>query len=137
MTILVIDAQGGGLGRTVIEKLIQAGVNAEIIGIGTNSLATSALLKAGANAAATGENAIIYNAARADIIVGGIGIICANAMLGEISPAMASAVSGSDAMKFLIPLNRCKIQVCGMSEQSLPVKVENTVREIKEYIEFL
>ncbi|GHU82086.1 hypothetical protein FACS1894191_8900 [Clostridia bacterium] len=135
MTILVVDAQGGGLGRALIEKLIRSGVDAEIIGVGTNSLASSALLKAGASAVATGENAVVHNAARADIIAGGIGIVCANAMLGEITPAMASAISGSEAIKVLIPLNRCKIQVCGVTDQPLPVKLDYAVSDITSLID--
>lgn len=130
MTIMVVDAQGGGLGRSLIEKLKQSGVDGEIIGVGTNSLATSALLKAGAGAVATGENAVIYNAGRADIITGGIGIVCANAMLGEITPAMASAISGSSAIKVLIPLNKCSIQICGVTDQPLPAKIDCAVNNI-------
>jgi hypothetical protein len=131
----VVDAQGGGLGKALIEKLKQARTDAEIIGVGTNSIASAALLKAGASAVATGENAVLYNAGRADIIAGGIGIVCANAMLGEISPLVASAISGSDAVKVLIPLNRCKIQVCGVPDQPLPVKIDNAVSTIHKLID--
>jgi len=134
LKILVVDGQGGGLGKALVEKLRTAKLAAEIIGVGTNSIATGALLKAGVDAAATGENAVIYNAGRADIIVGGAGILCANAMLGEITPAMAAAISQSEAVKLLIPLNRCKLKVCGVTEQPLPIRLDQAVAEIRQMI---
>lgn len=137
MTVLVVDGQGGGIGKSLIEAMLAAGISAEIIAAGTNSAATSAMRKAGASAAATGENAVVYNAARADIIMGGLGIIAANAMLGEISPAMAAAISGSNAVKVLLPLNRCNLRVCGASKEPLPVQIELAVAELRDAIERL
>ena len=96
MKILVIDGQGGGIGKNIIEQLLKSEINAEIIAVGTNSIASSSMLKAGAKAVATGENAVIYNAEDADYIVGPIGIISANAMYGEISPNMSAAISKRD-----------------------------------------
>lgn len=135
MRILIVDAQGGGLGRALAEKLIAAGLDAELIGAGTNSAATTALRKAGIAATATGENAIVYNSARADIIAGGIGIICADAMMGEISPRIAAAISSSGAVKVLIPLNRCNIRVSGAADVPLPAMLDAAVRDIREILE--
>jgi D-arabinose 1-dehydrogenase-like Zn-dependent alcohol dehydrogenase len=127
--ILVVDGQGGGLGRALVEKLKSAGL--EVTAAGTNAAATDAMRKAGADAVATGESAIVYNAARADIIAGGVGIIAANSMLGEISPAIAAAISGSDAMKVLIPIHRCRVRIAGVSDLSLTVNLESALNEIK------
>lgn len=134
MTILIVDAQGGGMGKALAEKLVQARLDAEIIGVGTNSMASAALRKAGLTATATGENAVIYNAAHADIIAGGIGILCANAMMGEISPKIAAAISQSPAVKVLIPLNRCNLQVCGLSDKPLSAMLDDAVADIRRLI---
>lgn len=119
MKIVVIDAQGGGLGKVIIEKLKERVHDVEIIALGTNVTATAVMKKAGAVQAATGENAIVYNAHRADIIIGGIGIIAANSMLGEITPKMAEAVSSSDALKVLIPIGKCHILIPGSQSYTL------------------
>lgn len=136
MTILIVDAQGGGLGRALIEKLISAGIgnHAEILAAGTNSQATASMRKAGAHACATGENAIIFNARKADIIAGGIGVIAANAMMGEITPAMAAAISASDAVKLLIPYGKCNFKIAGVADEPLAVKLDDAVAQIKRLI---
>lgn len=134
MTILILDAQGGGLGKALAERLLAEQLDAEIIGVGTNGAATAALRKAGLTATATGENAAIYNVGRADIITGGIGILCANAMMGEISPAIASAMACSAAVKVLIPLNRCNLRVAGVSGQTLPALLDSAVEEIRQLL---
>ena len=123
MRILVIDGQGGGLGRTLIEQARQALPEAEILAAGANALATQAMLRAGADAGATGENAVVYNAARADVILGALGIAFANAMHGEISPAMARAVSESEALKILIPVSRCNVLIAGVADQPMAQQV--------------
>ena len=115
MNILVIDAQGGGIGRQLVAELLRRMPSAEITAVGTNSLATSAMLKAGTVRAATGENAVVVNCRIADVIVGPIGIVMADALLGEITPAMAQAVAQSDARRILIPANRCDTLVVGVS----------------------
>jgi len=102
LNILVIDGMGGGIGKSIIEHIKSEIPNAIVTAVGTNSIATSAMLKAGANNGATGENAVIFNCAKADFIIGVTGIIFANAMHGEISPAMAAAVSSSSAHKILL-----------------------------------
>ena len=113
MKVLVIDAQGGGIGKQLVSALKQRIPEVVIMAVGTNFAATSAMLKAGADHAATGENAVVYNAARAGLILGPIGIILANGIWGEISPAMAAAVSGSEAVKILIPSSNCGVYVAG------------------------
>jgi len=115
MRIAVIDGQGGGLGKILVEK-IRAITSKEhvIVALGTNSVATANMLKAGADEGATGENAIKVNCKKVDIIFGAVGIIAANSMSGELTPEMALAVSESDARKILIPLNRCNITIAGV-----------------------
>ncbi|MBU5464431.1 DUF3842 family protein [Anaerotignum sp. MSJ-24] len=135
MVIMVVDGQGGGIGKALIERLKNAvGAEHELIAVGTNAMATMGMMKGGAKNIATGENAVIYNAKRADIIVGSIGIISANAMLGELSPAMAAAIGESDAVKILIPLNRCGLRVAGVATDSLPAMMDDAVRMVVDYI---
>ena len=132
--IMVLDSQGGGLGKAIIERFREKAPELEVIAVGTNSIASMAMLKAGAKAAATGENAVIYNAGQADIIIGGIGIIAANAMMGEISPGMALAVSSSKAVKLLIPQNKCNLRVAGVSGSTMAQRVEEVVKSALEII---
>lgn len=115
MKILVIDGQGGRLGRKLVESIRKACPDAEIMAVGTNSMATQAMMNANcANRLATGENAVIVACRTADIIVGPVGIAMADAMMGEISPAMANAVAGSSAFRVLIPVNLCNTYVAGV-----------------------
>ena len=130
MNILVIDGMGGGIGKVIIEQIKTTVDGAVITAVGTNSIATSVMLKAGAHNAATGENAVIYNAAKADYIIGVIGIIAANSMFGEVSPKMAAAVSSSPAHKILIPIDKCNITVVGVA----PVPVQMYISEIVKAI---
>lgn len=133
MRILVIDGQGGGIGSKLISELRESGLsNLELTAVGSNVLATNAMRKAGADAAATGENAVVYNAAHCDLILGPIGIISANAMFGEISPKMAAAVSESSAQKLLIPSPKCPIQVIGVENKPLALYLFEIVEKIKE-----
>ena len=112
--VLVLDGQGGGIGAQLTRLLAKELPDGwELLAVGTNVMATGAMLKAGAAQGATGENAVIHNAARADLILGPIGMIMANGIMGEVSPAMASAVSGSEAVKILIPTATCGIFVAG------------------------
>lgn len=132
MRIAVIDGQGGGIGKAIVEKFRQSfGNDLEIIALGTNSLATSLMLKAGANEGATGENAILYNVSKVDVILGPIGIIGANSLLGELTPNMAKAVAESPAKKVLIPMNRCHITVAGVENKPLPYYIEDAVNIVK------
>ena len=119
MKITVIDGQGGRIGKTVIEQIRAKHKNLELYAIGTNTAATAAMLKAGADFGATGENAVLVNAADADIIIGPVGIVIASALLGEITPAIATAVGASRAFKILVPVNRCNHFIAGCGENSL------------------
>ena len=117
MNILVIDGMGGGIGKSIIEHIKTEIFDIEITAVGTNSIATSAMLKAGADNGATGENAVIYNCTKADYIIGVLGIIIANSMHGEVSPKMAEAVSASSAYKILIPYGKCSVTVLGLEDK--------------------
>lgn len=119
MKVLVIDGQGGGVGKALVTALKNRLPGASLIALGTNATATTTMLRAGAPQGATGENAICYQCRTADIIVGVIGILHANALLGEISPAIASAISRSEARKVLIPLERCGLYVAGVASKTL------------------
>ena len=134
-TILILDGQGGGVGSQLV-KLLKPRLSGgcRLLCVGTNVAATAAMLKAGAAQGATGENAVVYNAARADLILGPIGVVLANGILGEVSPAMASAVSGSGAVKLLIPTTTCGVYVAGVEEcrleEYLRRAAELAVREL-------
>lgn len=128
LRIVVIDAQGGGIGRIVIEQLRQLVPGTEIAAVGTNAVATANMLKGGASAGATGENAVVWNASRCDIIIGPIGVFFANAMLGEITPAMAIALADSSAKKIALPVSKCNIHVMGTAEKPLVQYVEEAVQ---------
>ena len=130
MKILVIDGQGGKMGKAIVEQLVRAGHKDDVIAVGTNAVATAAMIKAGV-AGATGENPVKVNAAKADYIIGPMGIIAANSLLGEITPAMALAVSESGARKLLIPVSKCNIQVMGTVDKSM----NDYIMEICEYLD--
>ena len=129
--LLVIDGQGGRMGAALVSQCKAAGLGVQIIAVGANSAATAAMLKAGADAAATGENPVVVNARDADVILGPMGILTATALWGEITPAMAAAVSDSPAQKILIPVNRCAVTVVGVLEQSLGDYVRLAVEAAK------
>ncbi len=130
--VLVIDGQGGGLGRQLVSALVAACPEAELTAVGTNSLAANAMLKAGASRAATGENAVVVNCRRADVIVGPIGIVIADALLGEITPAMAAAVCQSGARRVLVPINHCENYVVGVPDQPVSQLVAAAAQKVKE-----
>lgn len=134
MKITVIDGQGGRIGRTIIEQLKEKHGNLELYAIGTNSIATSAMLKAGADYGATGENAVIVNATDSDIIVGPIGIVFANALLGEITPAIATAIGVSKAYKILIPVNRCNHYVAGCTDAPMSEYIKLAISKIESML---
>lgn len=134
MKITIVDGQGGRIGKSIIEQIKKKHSDLELYAIGTNSIATSAMLKAGADNGATGENAVIVNAADSDIIVGPIGIVFANALLGEITPAIATAVSASKAFKILIPVNRCNHYVAGCEEAPMGEYIRIAIEKIESMI---
>lgn len=130
MNILVIDAQGGGMGRMLVEGLKKALPEQLVTAVGTNALATSAMLRAGADQAATGENAIRVCSAKADIILAPIGMVLADAMLGEVTAEMAVAIGRSPAHKVLLPVSRCQTSVVGVAKMTMVEAVERAVTEV-------
>ena len=131
MNIVVIDGQSGRMGQLFSEKVRASGIDWPITAVGTNALATAAMLKAGATAGATGENPVLVACRRADVIVGPIGILAADAMLGEITPEMAVAVGRSDAKKLLLPVNQCGNLVAGTQVMSLSKVMEEGVELLR------
>nr|WP_325304185.1 DUF3842 family protein [uncultured Dysosmobacter sp.] len=135
MRILVIDAQGGGMGKQLVAAIRQGVPGAEITAVGTNSVATAAMRKAGADFSATGENAVVVACRRTDVIVGPVGITIADALLGEITPAMAVAVGQSSAKRVLIPFNHCDNIVVGVSNLSIGALIQETVAILRDLAE--
>lgn len=132
LRLAVVDGKGGGIGKALIERIKKESLNIDIIALGTNSAATANMIKAGADEGATGENAIIYNSSRVDIIMGVVAIIMANSMMGELSPKMALAIGESDALKILIPTSRCNIKIAMPEEYNLQQSIEYAVMKLKE-----
>ena len=132
MNILIIDAQGGGVGRQLVIAIRARFPDADITAVGTNAAATSAMMKAGASRAATGENAVVVCSRKADVIVGAIGIVIADAMLGEITPRMAAAVAQSGAKRILLPVSHCDNIVAGVAGQTVARLVDAAVQELEK-----
>lgn len=130
MNILIIDAQGGGIGKQIITAIKQNIPGAFITAVGTNTTATSVMLKAGADCGATGENAVIVGARKTDVIIGPIGIIVADSMFGEITPAMAMSIGQSNAKRILIPVNHCDNIVVGIRNLSIRELIEEVLIEL-------
>ena len=131
MNILVIDGQGGNLGRQLVKLISERLPGCALRAVGTNSIATANMLKGASIPAATGENAVIVGCRWADVIVGPIGIVIADALLGEVTPAMAAAVGQSAAVRVLIPLNRCETLVAGVSAASTADLIEDAIRKLE------
>ncbi len=132
MKVLVIDAQGGGIGKQVIAAIKRELPKIEIVAVGTNSMATAAMLKAGADHVATGENAVVVGCRTADFIVGPAGIVIADAMFGEVTPAMAMAIGQSPAKRLLIPVNHCDTIIVGIPDLSLGSLIAEVLKELKK-----
>lgn len=133
MKIAVIDGQGGGIGKHITEKIRKnLGRDIEIIALGTNSAATSMMLKAGANEGATGESAIVYTVDQVDVITGSLSIIIAHSMLGELTPSIAAAVSRSKAPKMLLPIGKNGVEIVGVQQEPLPHLIDMLVDNIKK-----
>ena len=130
MKIVVIDGQGGRLGCLLVEAVKSRLSQAQVYALGTNSVATAAMLKAGADFGATGENLVVRGVMDADGVLGPVGIVVANAILGEVTPAMAEAVGSCRAKKFLIPMNSCGVVVAGTEELPLPAYVARAVEAL-------
>ena len=134
---VVIDGQGGGMGRALVEQLKKNVPELHIRALGTNAMATAAMLKAGSDDGATGENAVIYNVHRAQLILGPVGILVSNGLLGELTPAMAAAIGESDAVKILLPSQRCGIRLAVGAPQPLQAYLVEAVRLVKEELRAL
>lgn len=134
MRFLVIDGQGGRLGKLLIEEIRKEFPGEEIMAVGTNATAASTMLKAGADEAATGENPVVVACRRADVIIGPIGIVIADSLLGEVTPKMAIAVAQSSAVRILIPMNRCDNLVAGVGSLSIAELAADAVRKLKETV---
>lgn len=132
--IVVIDGQGGRLGQTIIDTLVKANLEIELLAIGTNSIATQSMLKAGAKNGATGENPVVVAARDADVIVGPIGIVSADSLYGEVTPKMALAIGASNALKLLLPVSHCNNQVIGVKQISISEMATEVLDRIKAIV---
>ena len=132
--ILVIDGQGGQLGSQIVKELLAKFSQVQITAVGTNATATAAMMKAGAFQGATGENPVIVACRTADIIIGPIGIVITDALLGEVTPAMAVAVGQSAAARILIPMNKCQNMVAGVSSVPTSQLIQDAVSKVGQYL---
>ena len=130
MKVVIIDGQGGKIGSLLTSRLKKENGRFELYAIGTNSIATVAMIKAGADFGASGENPVVVNCRDADIIAGPIGIITADSLLGEVTPAMAVAVGQSQAQKVFLPINRCNNHIVGAKDMPIPELIETAARYI-------
>ena len=134
-SIAVIDGQGGGIGSAMIKRLRETlAEEVEVIGLGTNAMATGTMLKAGANKGASGENAIVQTVKTVDIITGTMSIVLANSMMGELTPKMAEAITSSPALKFLLPLRIPEVEIVGAPKEPLPHLVDQLIKRIQDII---
>ena len=131
MKVVVIDGQGGQLGAQIVKEILTQFQDIELIAIGTNAVATASMLKAGAKNAATGENPVVVASRTADVIIGPVGIVVADSLLGEITEKMAIAVGKSDATRILIPMNRCDNLIAGIDNMSVGALIEDVVKKLK------
>lgn len=134
MNITVIDGHGGQIGAQIVKEIVANFKNSHITAIGTNAVATAAMLKAGAKDAATGENPVIVACRKADVIIGPIGIVIADSLLGEITPNMATAVGQADAIRILIPMNKCENLVAGVRDTNTGALIEDVIEKLKTII---
>ncbi len=132
MKILIVDGQGGGVGRQLATKIKEAFPDVRLMAVGTNTVATAAMLKGGADDAATGENAVLVAVRKADVIVGPLGIVVADSLGGEITPAMATAIAQSDARRILIPFKHCDNVIVGVSDFTLGSLIQQAVEELRK-----
>ena len=130
MIVMVVDGQGGRLGASLTEKIKKACPEAEVLAIGTNSAATAAMLKAGADEGATGENPVRVASKRADVITGPVGIIMADSLLGEVTAKMAESITAAEAKKVLIPMNKCNTLIAGINGETVSDLTEDAVKKI-------
>jgi hypothetical protein len=132
-SLAVVDGQGGGIGSAMIKRLREVfSEDVEIIGLGTNAMATGAMLKAGANKGASGENAIVQSVKNVDIVIGTVPIVLAHSMMGEVTPRMAEAISSAPAKKFLVPLRTPEVEIIGAPKEPLPHLIEQLIKQVRE-----
>ena len=134
MKILIVDGQGGGVGRQLAAQIKETFPDVQLMAVGTNTIATSAMMKGGADTAATGENAVLVAARKADVIVGPLGIVVADSLGGEISPAMANAVAQADAKRILLPFKNCDNVIVGVSDYALVNLIRQAIEELRKII---
>ncbi len=135
MKILVIDGQGGRIGRQLCEGICERFPESELFAVGTNSMATMSMSKGGAKNVATGENAVVVNARRADVIIGPVGIVITDALMGEVSEKMAAAVGRSEALRILIPVAKCSTVIAGTYDMSISDLVADALNKLSEHID--
>jgi hypothetical protein len=135
MNILIIDGQGGQMGAQLIKAIVSLSMDISITAVGTNATATAAMIKAGAKKAATGENPVIVACRKADVIIGPIGIVIADSMYGEITPAMALAVGQADAMRILIPVNKCDNMIAGFNNSTMSEMIEDVIKKLEKIVQ--
>lgn len=134
MRVVIIDGQGGRIGQLLVERIREAALDCEVVAIGTNSIATTAMLKAGADRGATGENPVLVSCRDADVIVGPLGIIAADSLMGEITDKMAAAVAKSSATKLLLPVNMCNKIVAGTRSMTMSALISEAVTQLSELV---
>ena len=134
MTVLIVDGQGGRLGRQLVKEMLERFPQLDVLAVGTNSMATEAMLKAGAPRAATGENAVVVACRKADVILGPMGIVIADALLGEVTPAMAKAVGQSDAVRILLPSDKCSTLVAGVGNQGMSALIGDAMDKLADLL---
>jgi hypothetical protein len=134
MTVLIVDGQGGRLGKQLVKEVLERFPQLDVLAVGTNSMATEAMLKAGAPRAATGENAVAVACRKADIILGPMGIVIADALLGEVTPAMAKAVGQSDAVRILLPSDKCSTLVAGVGNQGMSALIGDAMDKLADLL---
>jgi hypothetical protein len=134
MNVVIIDGQGGQLGSQIIKAVLARYPDIDLTAIGTNATATTSMVKAGAKKAATGENPIIVASRKADVIIGPIGIVIADALYGEITPKMAVAVGQSDAVRILLPVNKCTNLIAGVSDVNMTTIIDDAISKVKDLV---
>ena len=131
MRVLIVDGQGGRLGKQLVKEVLERFPQVELMAVGTNSMATEQMLKAGAPRAATGENAVVVASRRADVILGPVGIVIADALMGEVTPDMAKAVGQSDAVRILLPHDKCNTMVAGVGDAGMSALIEDAMEKLR------
>lgn len=134
LLVAVVDGQGGGMGRALTEAVKKKFPDLRVRALGTNALATAAMLKGGADEGATGENAVVFGAARAHVLLGPVGVLAANGLLGEVTPRMVEAIGASEAVKILLPSQRCSIRLAVGPAQPLQYYLEDAMRLLDEEV---